>query len=130
MFGGTALTTAVILGFLRKHWPPLLLAVLAVAAVTWAYRSGNASGRAAVQAQWDKERAALQAAVTEAKDKDINQGQQASARYQEQKANEKERIRVVRQVVTRTVTGECFDAGSLQHLNEAIRPVSAASAAR
>ena len=46
------MTTAVILGFLRKHWPPLLLAVLAVAAVTWAYRSGNASGRAAVQAQW------------------------------------------------------------------------------
>ena len=92
--------------------------------------NGNANGKAAVQAQWDKERAALQAAVTEAKDKDINQGQQASARYQEQKANEKERIRVVRQVVTRTVTGECFDAGSLQHLNEAIRPVPAASASR
>ena len=119
-----------ILGFLRKHWLPLLLVALGLAAAAACYRSGHEAGSAAVQAQWDKERAALQAAVTEAKDKDINQGQQASARYQEQKANEKERIRVVRQVVTRTVTGECFDAGSLQHLNEAIRPVPAASASR
>ena len=124
------MTTAVILGFLRKHWLPLLLAVLAVAAVTWAYRSGNASGRAAVQAQWDKERAALQAAVTEAKDKDINQGQQASARYQEQKANEKERIRVVRQTVVRTVTGPCFDDDGVRHLNAAISGLPAASASR
>ena len=111
-----------------RVWIAALL--IAVAGFGLGYLRGNVAGKASVQAQWDKERAALQAAVTEAKDKDINQGQQASARYQEQKANEKERIRVVRQVVTRTVTGECFDAGSLQHLNEAIRPVSAASAAR
>ena len=115
---------------LRKYWLPLLLVVAAAYAITVAYDKGNANGKATVQAQWDKERAALQAAVTEAKDKDINQGQQASARYQEQKANEKERIRVVRQVVTRTVTGECFDADSLRLVNETIRPVSASSAAR
>ena len=111
-----------------RVWIAALL--IALAGFGLGYLRGNANGKAAVQAQWDKERAALQAAVTEAKDKDINQGQQASARYQEQKANEKERIRVVRQVVTRTVTGECFDSGSLQHLNEAIRPVPAASASR
>ena len=123
MFGGTALTLLD-----PRVWIAALL--IALAGFGLGYLRGNANGKAAVQAQWDKERAALQAAVTEAKDKDINQGQQASARYQEQKANEKERIRVVRQVVTRTVTGECFDAGSLQHLNEAIRPVPAASPAR
>ena len=123
MFGGTALTLLD-----PRVWIAALL--IALAGFGLGYLRGNANGKAAVQAQWDKERAALQAAVTEAKDKDINQGQQASARYQEQKANEKERIRVVRQVVTRTVTGECFDAGSLQHLNEAIRPVPAASASR
>ena len=111
-----------------RVWIAALL--IALAGFGLGYLRGNANGKAAVQAQRDKERAALQAAVTEAKDKDINQGQQASAHYQEQKANEKERIRVVRQVVTRTVTGECFDAGSLQHLNEAIRPVPAASASR
>lgn len=115
---------------LRKYWRPLLLVVALAVAIATAYNKGNANGKATVQKLWDEERKTLQTAVTEAKDKDINQGQQASARYQEQKANEKERIRVVRQVVTRTVTGECFDAGSLQHLNEAIRPVSAASAAR
>ncbi len=111
-----------------RVWIAALL--VALAGFGLGYLRGNANGKADVQAQWDKERAALQAAVTEAKDKDINQGQQASARYQEQKANEKERIRVVRQVVTRTVTGECFDADSLRLVNETIRPVSAASAAR
>ena len=111
-----------------RVWIAALLIVLAGFGL--GYLRGKAHGKAAVQAQWDKERAALQAAVTEAKDKDINQGQQASARYQEQKANEKERIRVVRQVVTRTVTGECFNVDSLRLINETIRPVPAASAAR
>lgn len=118
------------LALLRKYWLPLLLAVAAAVAVVAAYNMGSDAGKAAVQAQWDTAKLEQQQAVAQAKDKDINQGQQASARYQEQRENEKERIRVVRQVVTRTVTGECFDAGSLQHLNEAIRPVSAASAAR
>ena len=111
-----------------RVWIAALL--IALAGFGLGYLRGNANGKAAVQAQWDKAKLEQQQAITQAKDKDINQGQQASAHYQEQKANEKERIRVVRQVVTRTVTGECFDAGSLQHINEAIRPVSAASAAR
>ena len=111
-----------------RVWIAALL--IALAGFGLGYLRGNANGKAAVQAQWDKERAALQAAVTEAKDKDINQGQQASARYQEQKANEKERIRVVRQTVVRTVTGPCLDDGVRQQINAAIRPVSSASAAR
>ena len=111
-----------------RVWIAALL--IALASFGLGYLRGNANGKAAVQAQWDKERAALQAAVTEAKDKDINQGQQASARYQEQKANEKERIRVVRQTVVRTVTGPCLDDGVRQQINAAIRPVSSASASR
>ena len=111
-----------------RVWIAALL--IAVAGFGLGYVKGNTNGKAAVRAQWDKAKLEQQQAIAQAKDKDINQGQQASARYQEQKANEKERIRVVRQVVTRTVTGECFDSGSLQHINEAIRPVSAASAAR
>ena len=111
-----------------RVWIAALL--VALAGFGLGYLRGNANGKAAVQAQWDKERAALQAAVTEAKDKDINQGQQASARYQEQKANEKERIRVVRETVTRTVTGPCLGPDSVRLINETIRPVPAASASR
>ena len=111
-----------------RVWIAALL--IALAGFGLGYVKGNANGKATVQAQWDKAKLEQQQAIAQAKDKDINQGQQASARYQEQKANEKERIRVVRQVVTRTVTGECFDSGSLQHINEAIRPVPAASASR
>ena len=111
-----------------RVWIAALL--IALAGFGLGYLRGNANGKAAIQAQWDKAKLEQQQAVAQAKDKDINQGQQASARYQEQRENEKERIRIVRQVVTRTVTGECFDAGSLQHLNEAIRPVPAASAPR
>ena len=111
-----------------RTWIAALL--IALAGYGLGYLRGNANGKAAVQAQWDKERAALQAAVTEAKDKDINQGQQASARYQEQKANEKERIRVVRETVTRTVTGPCLGPDSVRIVNQAIGGISAASAAR
>ena len=111
-----------------RVWIAALL--IAVAGFGLGYVKGNTNGKAKVQAQWDKERAALQAAVTEAKDKDINQGQQASARYQEQKANEKERIRVVRETVIRTVTGPCLDADGLRHVNTAISGLPAASAAR
>lgn len=111
-----------------RVWIAALLIVLAGFGL--GYLRGNANGKATVQAQWDKAKLEQQQAVAQAKDKDINQGQQASARYQEQKANEKERIRVVRQVVTRTVTGECFDADSLRLVNETIRPISAASVAR
>ena len=111
-----------------RVWIAALL--IALAGFGLGYLRGNANGKAAVQAQWDKERAALQAAVTEAKDKDINQGQQASARYQEQKANEAERIRVVRETVIRTVTGPCLDDRGLFHVNAAIGGVPPSSAAR
>ena len=111
-----------------RVWIAALL--IALAGFGLGYLRGNANGKAAVQAQWDKERAALQAAVTEAKDKDINQGQQASARYQEQKANEKERIRVVRETVIRTVTGPCLSDDGVRLANQAISGVPAASAAR
>ena len=123
MFGGTALTLLD-----PRVWIAALL--IALAGFGLGYLRGNTNGKAAVQAQWDKERAALQAAVTEAKDKDINQGQQASARYQEQKANEAERIRVVRETVVRTVTGPCLDANGLRLANQAIGGVPPASASR
>ena len=112
----------------HRVWIAALLIVLAGFGL--GYLRGKAHGKAAVQAQWDKERAALQAAVTEAKDKDINHGQRASAHYQEQKTNEAERIRVVRETVTRTVTGPCLGPDSVRLINETIRPVPAASAAR
>lgn len=115
---------------LRKYWLPLLLVALGLAAAAACYRSGHKAGSAKVQAEWNEAKKAAAEAVAQAKDQDIDKGQQASIQYQEQKANEKERIRIVRQVVTRTVTGECFDAGSLQHLNEAIRHLPTASAAR
>ena len=111
-----------------RVWIAALLIVLAGFGL--GYLRGKAHGKAAVQAQWDKERAALQAAVTEAKDKDINHGQRASAHYQEQKTNEAERIRVVRETVTRTVTGPCLGPDSVRIVNQAIGGISAASASR
>ena len=111
-----------------RVWIAALL--IAVAGFGLGYVKGNTNGKAKVQAQWDKERAALQAVVTEAKDKDINQGQQASAEYQSERTKHAEQIRVVRQTVVRTVTGPCLDDGVRQQINAAIRPVSSSSASR
>lgn len=43
------------MALIRKHWLPLLLAALAVVASAMAWHKGHASGRAQVQAQWDKD---------------------------------------------------------------------------
>lgn len=112
--------------------PKTWLAAVLVAGISGGlgYWRGHASGQAAVQAEWDKAKAEAAAAVTQAKGQDIDKGQQASIQYQEQKANEKERIRIVRQDVVRTVTGPCLDDDGVQHLNAAIGGVSAPAAAR
>ena len=104
--------------------------LIALAGFGLGYVKGNTNGKATIQAQWDKERAALQAVVTEAKDKDINQGQQASAEYQSERNKHAEQTRIVRQTVVRTVTGPCFDDDGVRHLNAAISGLPAASASR
>lgn len=40
---------------LRKYWPAVVLAVAAIFATTIAYRKGVASGKAQIQARWDKD---------------------------------------------------------------------------
>lgn len=53
---------------LRKYWPAVVLAVAAIFATTIAYRKGLASGKAQIQARWDKdikEREAAQRAEKE-----------------------------------------------------------------
>lgn len=104
--------------------------VLCVASVGIGYWRGNVAGKAAVHAAWDKERAEQQAAVTAATISDMTAGQRASATYQQGLQDEKERIRVVRETVVRTVTGPCLDDRGLRITNQAIGGVPAASAAR
>ena len=114
---------------LRKYWLPLLLAALGLAAAVACYRSGHKAGSASVQAQWDRARAEAAAAVAKAKDQDLDKGQQASVEYQERKAEDAAKIKVVRQTVVRTVSGPCLDADGLRHINAAIGAVPAASTA-
>ena len=104
--------------------------VLCVASVGIGYWRGNVAGKAAVHAAWDKERAEQQAAVTAATISDMTAGQRASATYQRGLQDEKARIKVIRDVVVRTVAGPCFDADGLRHVNTAIGGVPPASAAR
>lgn len=114
---------------LRKYWLPLLLVALGIVAVTTAYTKGKTAGKAQIQAQWDRARAEAAAAVAKAKDQDLDKGQQASVEYQERKAEDAAKIKVVRQTVVRTVSGPCLDADGLRHINAAIGAVPAASAA-
>ena len=104
--------------------------VLCVASVGIGYWRGNVAGKAAVHAAWDKERAEQQAAVTAATISDMTAGQRASATYQQGLQDEKERIRVVRETIVRTVSGHCFDADGLRLANKAISGVPPASSAR
>lgn len=123
------MTGSLVLSLLNpKVWATLGVAVLVSGVV--GYWRGHEAGSAAVQAQWNDAKQAAAEAVAQAKDNDIAAALQASTTYQEKKSNEQVKLRVVRQVVTRTVTGECFTDDSLQHLNEAIRPLSPASTAR
>ncbi len=112
--------------------PRALIAAIALcaASVGIGYWRGNVAGKASVQAAWNKERAEQAAIVAQAASADTAAGQQASATYQEHLQDEKARIKVIRDVVVRTVAGPCFDADGLRHVNTAIGGVPPASAAR
>ena len=114
---------------LRKYWLPLLLTFVMLAGMAAAYKKGKAVGRAAVQARWDKECVANARAVAAAKERDTKAANVASVEYQERKAEDAAKIKVVRQTVVRTVSGPCLDADGLRHINAAIGAVPAASAA-
>ena len=119
--------------FALKHWRWLAGAsVLAFAALmVHAYgRSRYNAGAASVQAKWDTAKAEQAQIAASAAAADTAAGQQASATYQQGKANEQERIRVVRETVIRTVTGPCLDDRGLRITNQAIGGVPSASAAR
>lgn len=104
--------------------------VLCVASVGIGYWRGNVAGKASVQAAWNQERAEQAAIVAQAASADTAAGQQASATYQRGLQDEKARIKVIRDVVVRTVAGPCLDDRGLFHVNTAIGGVPAASAAR
>ena len=112
--------------------PRALIAAIALcaASVGIGYWRGNVAGKASVQAAWNQERAEQAAIVAQAASADATAGQQASATYQRGLQDEKARIKVIRDVVVRTVAGPCFDADGLRLANQAISGVSAASTAR
>jgi hypothetical protein len=119
--------------FALKHWRYLAgAAVLALTGLmVHAYgRSRYNAGSASVQAKWDAARAEQAQIAASAAAADTTAGQQASNSYQGVIINEKERIRVVRETVIRTVTGPCLGPDSVRVVNQAIGGISAASAAR
>ena len=103
---------------------------LCVASVGIGYWRGNVAGRASVQAKWNQERAEQQAAASQNFANAVAAANEASAAYQQGKANEQERIRMIRQTVVRTVAGPCLSDDGLRNVNEAIGGVPPASAAR
>lgn len=122
-----------ILIFALKHWRWLAgAAVLAFACLmVHAYgRSRYNAGAATVQAKWDAASAQHQINVEQSLANAMAAANAASLAYQTEKTNEAERIRVVRETVTRTVTGPCLDVDGLRLANQAIGGVPAASAAR
>ena len=119
--------------FALKHWRWMAgTAVLAFAALmVHAYgRSRYNAGAASVQAKWDSASAQHQINVEQSLANAMAAANQASLAYQTGKTNEKERIRVVRETVIRTVTGPCLDADGLRLTNQAISGVQPASASR
>ncbi|MDO4795765.1 MAG: hypothetical protein Q4A28_07510 [Brachymonas sp.] len=112
--------------------PKTWLAAVLVAGISGGlgYWRGHAAGSAAVQAEWNEAKKAAAEAVAQAKDQDLEKGQQASIQYQAERTKHAEQIRIVRQDVVRTVTGPCLDDDGLRHLNAAIGGVSAPAAAR
>lgn len=119
--------------FVIKHWRYLAgAAVLAFAGLmVHAYgRSRYNAGAASVQAKWDAASAQHQINVEQSLANAMAAANAASLAYQTEKTNEAERIRVVRETVTRTVTGPCLGPDSVRIVNQAIGGVPAASAAR
>lgn len=119
--------------FVIKHWRWLAgAAVLAFAGLmVHAYgRSRYNAGAATVQAKWDAASAQHQINVEQSLANAMAAANQASQAYQTEKTNEAERIRVVRETVTRTVTGPCLDDRGLRVVNSTIGGVPPASAAR
>ena len=119
--------------FAIKHWRWLAgAAVLAFAGLmAHAYgRSRYNAGAATVQAKWDAASAQHQINVEQSLANAMAAANAASLAYQTEKTNEAERIRVVRETVTRTVTGPCLSDDGVRLANQAISGVPAASAAR
>ena len=119
--------------FVIKHWRWLAgAAVLAFAGLmVHAYgRSRYNAGAASVQAKWDAASAQHQINVEQSLANAMAAANAASLAYQTEKTNEAKRIRVVRETVTRTVTGPCLGPDSVRIVNQAIGGISAASAAR
>ena len=103
--------------------PRALIAAIALcaASVGIGYWRGNVAGKASVQAAWNQERAEQAAIVAQAASADTAAGQQASATYQRGLQDEKARIKVIRDVVVRTVAGPCFDERGVGIINNAIK---------
>ena len=119
--------------FALKHWRYFAgAAVLALAGLmAHAYgRSRYNAGAASVQTKWDAASAQHQINVEQSLANAMAAANAASLAYQTEKTNEAKRIRVVRETVTRTVTGPCLDANGLRLANQAIGGVPASSAAR
>ena len=112
--------------------PRALIAAIALcaASVGIGYWRGNVAGRAAVQAKWDAAKAEQAQIAASATAADTAAGQQASATYQRGLQDEKARIKVIRDVVVRTVAGPCLSDDGLRLANQALGGVSAASTAR
>ena len=122
-----------ILIFALKHWRWFAgAAVLAFAGLmVHAYgRSRYNAGAASVQAKWDAASEQHQINVEQSLANAMAAANAASLAYQTEKTNEAERIRTIRQVVTRTVTGPCLSDDGLRHVNAAIGGISSASASR
>ena len=119
--------------FALKHWRYLAGAAVLAFAALMVHASGRIlynAGAASVQAKWDAASAQHQINVEQSLANAMAAANAASLAYQTEKTNEAERIRVVRETVTRTVTGPCLDANGLRHVNQAIGGVQPASTAR
>ena len=119
--------------FALKHWRYLAGAAVLAFAALMVHASGRIlynAGAATVQAKWDAASAQHQINVEQSLANAMAAANAASLAYQTEKTNEAERIRVVRETVTRTVTGPCLGPDSVRIVNQAIGGISAASAAR
>ena len=128
---GCVMTSIIV--FALKHWRWLAgTAVLAFAGLmVHAYgRSRYNAGAASVQAKWDAASAQHQFSVEQSLANAMAAANQSSLAYQTEKTNEAERIRVVRETVTRTVTGPCLGPDSVRIVNQAISGISPVSASR
>lgn len=119
--------------FAIKHWRWLAGAAVLALALLFIHAYGRScynAGAASVQAKWDAASAQHQINVENSLANAMAAANQASLAYQTEKTNEKERIRIVRETVTRTVSGPCLDTDGVRHVNTAIGGVPAASSAR